>query len=881
MVALRALREAAGLSQEALAERSTLSVRTIRNLELGRVRPRPRTLDLIGNGLALSANERRRLVEALPQRPPIERSDQLAESTMSIVLPPWTAPHQLPPVAAPFTGRGAELARLVALVDALGDATNAVPLAVVTGMPGVGKTALAVRFAHRVADRFPDGQLFVDLHGFATGQRPLTASETLARFLRALGVEPAAVPADAAERVAMYRTLMANRRVLLLLDNAASADQISELVPGGAGTFVVVTSRACLEGLFVRHGARQVAVEALRPAESLALLGQLVGSERVDAERTWARSLVEACGHLPLAVRIAAASLATRPHRSIAEAVGVLVRGDRLDGLALAGTGDLSIRAAFDSSCDCLDAVTRRVFALLGLVPGPDFTLPAVAALTGTPAGRASVILDRLVANHLVDRDASGDRFRLHDLLRTYAVERAAHELGGDDRDAVHRLIDYYIAGADTAGRVLAPQLLRLPGPAADPPFALPDEAEALRWLEAERPNLVAAVRAASDRGEVQRACRLADALRALFTVRCYHDEWRQVVALGMRAATAGGYLAGKAAMQANLAAMHWSRSDYPAAREAFEAAVPLCRAASWAEGEATALGNLGGVYRNLGELDRSELYYRRALDAHRAVRSERGMASVRANLASLAIDRGNLGDAIKYATTALAHYRTIGSRLGTARQLQTLGLAYQELGRLRDAERCLAEAVGDHRAFGSRDGEADCLDKLARVARDAGQHDRAAALADEALAICQAIHDGGTESDVLNTQSSLHLSCGDARAALDAAAAARVTAARAGYRHGEIEALIRHADATAALNQPAGALSSAGRAYHLACDSGFRLLEGRALAAMAAAHLVAGRLPDAIDAGERALTSYRATGQRTDERRTVLLVSRAVAADR
>jgi DNA-binding SARP family transcriptional activator len=332
---------------------------------------------------------------------------------------PAPVPRQLPGDVPGFVGRGDQLRWLDSLLTSAPTQTAAIGL--IAGAAGVGKTALAVHWGRRVADRFPDGQLFLDLHGFADAPT-VEPAEALARLLRSLGVNARDVPAEAEEQAALYRSLLADRSVLVVLDNAASADQVRPLLPAVPGSCALVTSRNDLRGLAVSHGAHRLALDVLSDAESEALVGRLVGVRRAAAEATATAELVRLCGGLPLALRVAAANLVAAPRQSIAGHVARLRAGNILDELAVAGDPAAAVRAALDQSYAALPEPLQRMFRLLVLVPGPYVEPPAAAAVAGVPVDEAAALLDALASASLVDQPTEG-QFTLWELHRRYAAE--------------------------------------------------------------------------------------------------------------------------------------------------------------------------------------------------------------------------------------------------------------------------------------------------------------------------------------------------------------------------------------------------------------------------------------------------------------------------
>ena len=342
-------------------------------------------------------------------------------------------PHQLPPAITDFTGRRQHLDELDRLLEPGVDAT-AVVISAIAGTAGVGKTALAIHWAHRVRDRFGDGQLYVGLRGYAPTP-PMRSLDALAGFLHALGVPAEQVPLDLEEAAGLYRTLLADKRILVVLDNARSADQVRPLLPGSPRCLILVTSRDRLGGLVARDGARRLTLDVLPPEEAVGLLTRLLGAERVAAEPQAAEELAEVCGLLPLALRIAAANLADQPGQSIAGYLARLRQGDRLAELSVDDDPQAAVRTAFDCSYAALEPAAQRLFRLLGLVPGPEFTPPAAAALAGAPTDHAATLLERLTTVHLVE-PRGPDRFGFHDLLRLYAADRTHDEDSEPDRKA-------------------------------------------------------------------------------------------------------------------------------------------------------------------------------------------------------------------------------------------------------------------------------------------------------------------------------------------------------------------------------------------------------------------------------------------------------------
>ncbi|MEU4427065.1 BTAD domain-containing putative transcriptional regulator [Actinoplanes sp. NPDC024001] len=801
------------------------------------------------DALAAYAELRTVLVEQLGVEPgpavqELHRTILAGEVTPAPPERAMPAPAQLPAAVSAFTGRADLLQRL----DELAGDTGAMAVAAVTGTAGVGKTALAVHWAHRARDRFPDGQLYVDLRGFAAAP-PVRPIEALTGFLTALGVPAEQVPVEQDSAAALFRSTLAGRRVLVVLDDAAGVEQVRPLLPGTPGCLVLVTSRHRLGGLVARDGARRFALDVLTEDEAGVLLHRLVGAERVAAEADAAARLCRLCAYLPLALRIATAELTG----GLADQVARLT-GDRLDALSVEDDPDSAVRAAFDASYTALDPAERRLFRLLGLVPAVHATPAAAAALAGLPQPEATALLNRLAAAHLLDRPAAG-RYTWHDLLRTYAAERAGAEEETAAREAaVARWRDRYVADTLAAARTLNPEMLRLPSPHVTDPG---DHQAALAWLDAERPNLIAAVRHAAQRGAAA-AWLIADALRGYFWLRMYTLDWLDVAAAGLAAATAAGDLAGQAAARLSLGDVHGRQGRYDEAIAHYRQALELNRACGWTDGESASLGNLGNVYWWAGRLPEAADHYAQALALAQATGRVAGQAVNLGNLGAVYWDLGDLERSAEHHRRALELDRALQSPLGEAVDLGNLGRVRLEQGRVGEALTNLERALVLHREIGDRSGEAETLRMLAEAHRATGRGRHAAELAERAVRLA---HDSGNlryEADALNTAGTCVAALGRTADAVTRHEQALALAQQSGSRYPEIVALTGLA---AVQEAPDRALSFALRAVALARQSGFHLLEGHALRALAAAHRRSGDAESAAVAGKEARAVLSAAG--------------------
>jgi tetratricopeptide (TPR) repeat protein len=673
-------------------------------------------------------------------------------------------PRQLPGDVAAFTGRRTQLAELDRLLAESTVDANAVVISAVSGTAGVGKTALAVHWGHRVAKAFPDGQLYLNLRGYDP-DRPMQAAEALEVFLRTLGVEAAAIPHRLDERAARYRTLLADRKMLVLLDNAHSVDQVRDLLPGSPSCLVLVTSRGTLPGLVVRHGAVRINLDVLTREEAIALLRRLIGP-RLDDEPERAAALVERCARLPLAIRIAAELAAARPSVPLSQLVDEL--GDESRRLDLLATGEddyTTVRTVFSWSCRHLSDDALSAFQLLGLHPGRDIDLDAAAALLGVDRTATRRLLDLLCRAHLVEETGLG-RFGMHDLLRAYAAEQAVRR---DDRHAaLTRLFDHYLHTAVRAVELARPH---------DP------------WLTIERANLIATAAAAvevSPEHTVALSARLAHHLDtraqyrdglslhrlALRAVRARHDragEGDALDRLGTAYMRTGSYpeaidhhrralaihrelenRAGEGRARHGLGTVAWRLGHYDEAREHLEAALAIRRELGDVPGEGAALYGLGTVYRQVGDYREAMDHQRRALAIYRECGDRIGESRVLINLGATIERAGGYDEALDHYERALTINREIGNRLGEAVALTNLGAVIARLGRFAEGLVHQENALPLYREIGNRVGLADALHCLGVLHHKTGRYDEALDHLCRSVALAHEIGEADVENSAL-----------------------------------------------------------------------------------------------------------------------------------
>ena len=656
--------------------------------------------------------------------------------------PARRVPAQLPADVYAFTGREQELSTLDDLLPETDDTSAAVVVSAVSGTAGVGKTSLALRWAHRVRHRFPDGQLYVDLRGY-DAEQPLTAADALARFLSSLGLAGSDIPLDVDDRAARYRTELNGQRVLVLLDNAATVDQIRPLLPGTPGCLVVVTSRDSLAGLVVRHGARRLDLDLLPLRDAVHLLGRLIG-HRVTAEPDAAEALAEECARLPLALRVAAELAAARPEIPLSELVEELEdQQRRLDLLDAGLDPHTAVRAVFSWSYQHLADDAAATFRLLGLHPGQDIDAYAAAALCDCGLTEARQLLDRLARVHLIEAHRQG-RYKMHDLLRAYATDLANAEYSVAERDAARtRLFDFYLATAASAMDKLHPAERHRRPRIAAPATPTPDFTTAKRasaWLDAERANLVAVCVHAEGHAWPAHAVHLSNTLFRYLDSRGLNADALVIHSLGRQAAARTDDRAGEARAVLNLALVYWHQGLHSKAVEHLQLALDLYAGVRADDGQAHAHKNLGVVLWRLGELSRAEEHLTEALHTYEQINDVLGQAEALGNLGLVDERAGRLDVALQHHRQALALFERVGYRLGEAYALNDLGTVHLRLGQPAEAVQELQEALDRFRQIGQRAGEAEALNGLGQALCADGSFDEAAARHADALTVATEI---------------------------------------------------------------------------------------------------------------------------------------------
>ncbi|MBV9448816.1 MAG: tetratricopeptide repeat protein [Streptosporangiaceae bacterium] len=692
-------------------------------------------------------------------------------------------PRELPTGVRTFTGRSAEVGKLTRLLDDFDEGVaGTLVISAIGGAAGVGKTALAVHWAHRIADRFPDGQLYVNLRGYDPAD-PMPAADALARFLRSLGVPGQDIPAEEDERAARYRSILAGKRMLLVLDNAGSVEQVRPLLPGSPTCVVVVTSRDAMTGLVARDGATRLDLDLLPLDDAIILLRSLIGV-RVEVDPDAATQLAVQCCRLPLALRVAAELAVSRPATPLAALVAEL--GDlqkRLSLLDAGGDQHTAVRTVFSWSYRQLDAATARTFRLLGLHPGLDFEPYAAAALSGTTLAQAGQALEKLTQAHLI-QPATPDRYSMHDLLRAYARDLAATQDGDQEqRAALTRLFDYYLNAAATAKHILVAigRQARVPAPASPAP-PLTDSVTARAWLDSERATLVAvAVHAAQD-GWPGHVTRLSTTLLQYLDTNDYYHEGITIHGLACRAAHQIGDRAAEATALIGLGRIDLQQGRHQQALSRFEEARDLYRSVSDRVGQADAANNLGSVDSWLGRWHQAGRHYREALGLYHEVGDRLLQARVLGNLGVIDRRLGRYQQAADRQQKALAIFREFGDLAGQVAPLIRLGTVALQTGRYPQAAEYLEQAATLCRDIGDRNGQATALGRLGDVALRVSRYQQALEYQEQSWILFRELGDPGGEAVALNGLGEALLAIGQPGQAGTRHAAALDLASRSGH---------------------------------------------------------------------------------------------------
>jgi tetratricopeptide (TPR) repeat protein/transcriptional regulator with XRE-family HTH domain len=694
-------RKALGMTQETLAGLLGVERTTVLRWERGETEPLPRIRLRLASALRISAGQ---LGELLDDGAPAADRDGTAT----------TVPRQLPAAVADFIGQDAALATLTRILDEAGTGVpGTVVISAIGGTAGIGKTALALHWAHQVASRFPDGQLHANLRGFDPSGTPASPAEAIRSFLDALGMSPDRIPQGPDAQTAMYRSLLADKRMLVVLDNAREEEQVRPLLPTSPACLVLVTSRNQLSGLAAADGARLLTLDLLTHGEAIELLAARIGADRAAAEPTAVSEIARLCACLPLALAVAAARAAARPGFPLsALAAELRDTAGRLDALD-AGDPVASVRGVFSWSYQQLSGESARMFRLLGLHPGPDISVPAAASLAATDQPSARRLLRELARVHLINEHVPG-RYAFHDLLRAYAASSARQGDSAADRAATTgRLLDYYLHTSHTAAVLLAPSRQAIaPGPPAPgvSPEQLTEYRQAMAWFQAEHHVLLATITLAVESGFDRHAWQLPWTMADYLQRRGHWHEWAAVQAAAVAASTRLGDTAGQAVSRRILA------------------------------NAASSLGNFDEARGHLG----------RCLELYQQLDNRLGEANVHYGLAVVAGRQARYPDAIGHANQALRMFQAIGDKRLEADMLNALGWYHAILGDYQRTRVLCRQALALNTEVGGRHQEASIWDSVGYAEHHLGNLGEAGTCYQRAIGLFRELSDRFSEAQVL-----------------------------------------------------------------------------------------------------------------------------------
>jgi tetratricopeptide (TPR) repeat protein len=701
-----------------------------------------------------------------------------------------TAPcNILPRDTAGFTGRARELRALVHYVVQRAEARTIVPVYAIDGMAGVGKTAFAVHAGHMLQEHFRDGQFFVNLHAHTAGQSPVDPADALFQLLSAGGVRPAEIPTALEDRAALWRKRMAGCRALVILDNADSWRQVRPLLPGAGRCLVMITSRYRLTGLVATQAPVNLTLETLPPEDATVLFATMANRHLEPAEASGVDDLMRVCGYLPLAICLLATRLRLETRWPVADLVRELTQAKH--ALSRMRAEDVTVEAAFGVSYRQLSTAQRRFFRRLGLHPGPDVDRYAAAALDGTSPRQAGKCLDALYHQHLLDQPTLG-RYRMHDLIREYAVIRACNDSAHERDAALGRLLDFYRRGAESAGRHLSrpavPPASAEAGKDDLPP--LRTRRQAMGWMKAEQANLFACAGTARARRRESVLPALAAAMAPYLRLA---GPWDQAIALHEAAAStpeAGGDHRGRADALRELGVLRRHTGKYPEAERALQQALEIYERIGHGLGVADVRTELGGVRWRLGSHDAAAAELRAALATYRCLNLPHGQARALHEMGTALWATGAYAEALEMSGQALRLWEELDDRQGTAEALHQLGGLQQLTEGYPPAIEVQRRALALYRELGDRLGEAKALTFLGSALSQTGDDEASREALGLALAIQRDLGDGQGEAHALNYLAATHVRAGRYPAARQVALDALALYRELGYRSGEADVL-------------------------------------------------------------------------------------------
>ncbi|ANZ41994.1 hypothetical protein BBK82_44750 [Lentzea guizhouensis] len=782
------------------------------------------------------------------------------ESPLAAQAGPAVVPAGLPRSLPSFTGRGAELASLCTAVR------QGAGIAVVSGPRGMGKTALAVHWAHSVRERFPDGQLYLNLRG-ANGMK---ASDALTVFLRALGLSAEAVPVDFDAQLLLYRSMLDRQKVLLVLDDVADPAQIEALLPGSSGCFVLITSQSRLVSLTALHDAYQVPLGPLPEDESFQLLEQMLGRARTAADPQAVRELAARCGHVPLSLRVAAASLVEQPDRRTADFVRTLGPAGEPEPEDWKFT--VGVRAAFDLSYVQVSADAKTLVRYMAVTPCVDFSLETASALLGTTTTATRSALQELEHTHLIEQHLPG-RYRLHDLIKLYARSRIL--IDDDMTDAVCRLLHCYLNGVDAAVTAMAPTIQREQRPSApETPFVFSDTVSAVNWLRREHPNLVAAVSWAHEHGQDALCAHLVDALRAYFWFDRATPEWITTGWLGLASAERMDDVRLKSAVHRSLGQAFAVRGELNELTHHYDLALKYADESGDPLRVAYLREAVGVALLHTADVRSAESHFTAAFDAARSYADVPLEISSRVHLIYARVMRGQLGVALTECEEAVSTLRRghYPYELGHLRGMW--GRTLLEVGRLDDALRELELAVDLHAECGDKIGTMRELVRIGEIDLTVGRYDHAWQIHHAAMDLARELDNADMRCAAGIGMAAASLCTGDHDLALALTEDALRVSRQSGNAWRETIASVVGARVLAATGAFDRATDLATSSLALMARHGWKLRVGAAHHVLARIHLAVGDVTEALANAEAARTAHRACGQRLREVQDVLLLA-------
>jgi len=852
---LRRLRDEAGLTQDELAEAARVSQRAVSDLERGINRTaRKDTAVLLAGALGLDGPARELFISAARGRRPaagVLAAAADATGTAGSAAASKTLPRDL----ASFTGRQDELAQLGQCRAAAGGG-GVVSVYAIGGMAGIGKTTLAVHAAHQLAGRFPDGQIFLPLHAHTPGQRPVDPADALGSLLLTAGVAARAIPPGLDARARCWRDYLAGKKILLVLDDAAGHEQVRPLLPGTAGSLVLITSRRRLAAL---EDAAVIGLQTMAPDEAAELLARLAGRPDLAAGDPGLGGIARLCGYLPLAIGMLASQLRHHPAWTVAGLAGELAAA--YDRLELMAAEDLSVAAAFDLSYRDLSERQRRMFRRLGLHPGPDIDAYAAAALAGSGLPSARRLLAALYDQHLITEPAPG-RYRLHDLVREHARALAVTDDPAESDAATGRLLDYYLHTALAAGRHF-PGWVAAEGPAPPgrpaacaPPVSTFRQAAA--WLEDERANLDAAARHAAACGRPRYAMLIPDAMNGFLDIRGYYDQGLSLQQMALGAAAQAGDQPGQARSLLLLANMHDVTGDKRACAATMARALALYRDLGDRDGQGYALFGQGYCHTLAGDYQAAAACHRQALDLFRGTGHRRGEADALNWLGEAQQRTGDYRAAAASHQQALHLYCDLGDRRREGEALIGLGRVQRLTGDYPAAATTLHQAMALHRDLGDRYKQACIINELGALQRLAGDYRAAAASHQQALDLFRDLGDPEGQAAALNELGLVQQLTGDYRAAAASHQQALDLFRDLGERRGQAESLNSLGELSARTAARQQSRDHHAQALAIARQIGAPLEEARALEGTGHTHLQDGHAREGTACLEQALAIYQ-----------------------